>query len=52
MYRHLQDESYYSELYDRATIEGCKRWESLVSNYSPEEIQKMQKEKVDPKGVK
>ncbi len=27
-YKHLQDESYYSDLYDRLTIEECQRWEN------------------------
>lgn len=27
-YKHLKDESYYSDLYDRLTIEECQRWEN------------------------
>ncbi len=50
--QYLKDHTYYSELYDRATIDECKRWEALVIDYSPEEIQKMHDEKVDPEGVK
>jgi len=28
LYRHLKDHNYYSELYDRVTIEECQRWEN------------------------
>lgn len=27
-YKHLKDEPYYSDLYDRLTIEECQRWEN------------------------
>ncbi len=27
-YHHLKDETYYSEMYDRLTIEECRRWEN------------------------
>lgn len=52
MFKYLKDHIYYSELYDRVTIEECKRWEALVIDYSPEKIQKMHNEKVNPEGVK
>lgn len=28
LYKHLKGESYYSDLYDRITVEECQRWES------------------------
>lgn len=42
LYKHLEDESYYSERYDRMTIEECERWE--VKEKVPMENQKTEEE--------
>ncbi len=39
-YKHLKDDVYYSELYDRMTIEYCRRWEGLKDGESLEEKHK------------
>lgn len=35
-YRHLQDYIYYSELYDRMTIEDCARWDDTLTKAKKE----------------
>lgn len=48
MFKYLQDESHYSEHYDRITIEECERWERKekvpIENPETEKDVKRQKE--------
>lgn len=37
IYHHLKDEAYYNELYDRLTIDDCKRWEGLKEGETTKE---------------
>ncbi len=51
-YKYLKDYSYYSDLYDRMTIEECKRWEKQIVEYTPEEIKLGGDKKAELENVK